>query len=45
MPVGHWSRTNDVFLDNEDAYVKQAEDRQKGVESLLMARPDEEYKI
>lgn len=42
---GHWSRTDDVFLDNEDGCVKQAEDGQKVVESTLIARPDEEYKI
>lgn len=34
-----------MFLDDEDGCVKQAEDGQKVVESLLMARPDEEYKI
>lgn len=32
-----------MFLDDEDGYVKQAED--KVIESFLMAKPDEEYKI
>lgn len=34
-----------MFIDDEDGYVKQAEDRQKVIESFLMEKPDEEYKI